>query len=126
VEARVELNVTGNWRGKGQQVSPVERFESKLLPQEDGCIYFDARCDKDGYPQFSVDGRSIRAARFIFPYATGEDISAEDFVCHTCDEPRCVNVAHLWKGTALLNNQDRARKGRSAKSTPGSGFGARR
>lgn len=104
----------------------MERFESKMQPQENGCIFFDAAPDKDGYPKFSVDGDTIRAARFIFPYVTGEDLGTEDFVCHTCDEPRCVNIDHLWKGTALLNNQDRARKGRSAKSTPGSGFGARR
>jgi hypothetical protein len=43
------------------------------------------------------------------------------FVCHRCDNPRCCNPAHLFLGTTVDNNHDRARKGRSAR---GSGCGS--
>ena len=35
-------------------------------------------------------------------------------VLHTCDQPGCINIEHLWLGTRADNNRDRARKGRSA------------
>ena len=38
-------------------------------------------------------------------------------VCHTCDNPPCVNPNHLFLGTQLKNIQDRTKKERSAKGS---------
>jgi len=39
-------------------------------------------------------------------------IPAGLFVCHSCDNPPCINPKHLFIGSASANIQDAARKGR--------------
>ncbi len=53
------------------------------------------------------------AHRWAWVQAHGE-IPAGMCVLHRCDNPPCINVAHLFLGTKSDNNVDRRTKGRSA------------
>jgi hypothetical protein len=54
-----------------------------------------------------------RTHRFMWVLVVGE-VPPGLFVLHRCDEPLCVNPAHLWLGTPGDNSRDMRQKLRSA------------
>lgn len=71
-----------------------------------------------GRAYFSVGNRSYTASAISFMIHTGR--FPEQFLCHTCDDPRCINPDHLFEGSPQDNSQDMLRKGRhgNQKLTP--------
>jgi hypothetical protein len=65
---------------------------------------------KSGYGAIRVGNKMIRAHRFSFQIANGRTPLLH--VLHKCDNPLCVNPAHLWEGTHLENMHDMYAKGR--------------
>jgi len=63
------------------------------------------------YGRIKVGGQSVPAHRFSCEHFNGP-IPPGYFVCHRCDNPWCVNPAHLYAGTHLDNMRDRSARGR--------------
>jgi hypothetical protein len=65
---------------------------------------------------FGTFGWTRHAHREAYRLANGEFDTSLD-VCHSCDNPPCVNPAHLWLGTHSENLLDASRKGRLNSAT---------
>lgn len=64
------------------------------------------------YGRFRLDGRMQPAHRLAKVMADGEPSAANLLACHSCDNPLCVNPAHIFWGTQTDNMRDCASKRR--------------
>lgn len=88
-------------------------FKTRTIPAEDACWLWMGSCPelRGGYGQFKLNGKNPFAHRLSYEIACGE-IPPGMFVCHTCDNRRCVRPSHLFLGTHQDNMTDCLNKDR--------------
>lgn len=100
-----------------------ESVKNRLLPYLENldpnhCINY-KKLSKDGYGdiQETVMGKKKhnRAHRVAYSLYHNIELTSNQIIMHSCDNPSCVNPFHLSIGTHFLNVQDKVKKGRQAK-----------
>lgn len=85
-----------------------------IHPVHGQCWQWNGSTTDRGYGQFCVNYQNLRTHRWAYEEFVGK-ITDGLHVLHKCDNPSCVNPAHLFLGTHDDNQKDKTAKGRQAK-----------
>ena len=105
----------------------IKRFFTKVgKPDGNGCqLWLGWKSSKQCYgrlrlslqSKYSRRRLSIAAHRLAWMLENEKDLRSTDLICHTCDNPLCVNPDHLVIGTNTSNMCDMVEKGRSLRGS---------
>ncbi len=77
------------------------------------CVEWQGAFYANGYGRQHSHGRNTTAHRATMERFLGRKLNRSEIVCHSCDNPACVNLEHLWVGTHSDNMRDMVAKGRN-------------
>lgn len=98
--------------GRHTMGTPEQRFTRNITAAPSGCWEWTAGRNREQYGVFTIGhtGRSL-AHRYAWELYRGA-IPEGMFVLHNCDNPPCVNPAHLRIGSHEENMRDMVERGR--------------
>lgn len=97
---------------KGYTLEEIRKLVNSFPREDNGCKYWPGKAvGKDGYPKISYKNKTWRASRLVYLAFHGK-IPEDQFICHDCDDRKCIEPAHLHVGTAKDNMQEAAERNR--------------
>lgn len=103
-----------------RRMSLEKRLMSRVSVTPSGCWQWTGATTKHGYGRMSWRNhvhRTHRLAAHLWLQLNLDDPDSK--VCHTCDNPPCLNPGHLYIGDQASNVQDMVQRGRASQgATP--------
>lgn len=85
---------------------PSDRITDRVsIDPITGCWNWTGKLALNGYGRFELNGKQMYAHRAHWAMHNGE-IPEDNMICHHCDNRKCVNLHHLYMGTAQSNMDD--------------------
>lgn len=89
----------------------IDRFWEKINKKsDDECWNWTGAHNSAGYGVYGTPAKYAHRISYTLHYGK---LPRDFFVCHTCDNPSCVNPHHLFRGTSSDNMRDRNIKNRN-------------
>ena len=85
----------------------------RMQVSQNGCWEYNLALRKNGYARITFESKSWYAHRLSYVAFGGTLIDGRD-ICHSCDNRKCVNPAHLFQGTRKDNMIDAKLKNKIA------------
>ncbi|WP_158618922.1 MULTISPECIES: HNH endonuclease [Pantoea] len=107
--------------GKGLDQNSPEHLARRLangccINEQTECWEWQRHTNNAGYGKLTINGRGVYAHRLAYQLTKG-DLPQGMEVLHSCDNPACINPAHLAAGTHSQNMKDCSAKGRAKMPT---------
>lgn len=99
-------------------MSLEDRLKRLSLPADGGCLEWRGSISRHGYGVISVVSEirgvkhTLKAHRVAYEVHSKQKIPPGLFVCHKCDNKKCINFDHLFLGTRQDNVDDWVARGR--------------
>lgn len=87
------------------------KIAEAVRPVASGCWEWQHRKNGDGYAILEMDGKRQVVSRVVHRLCVGP-LPDGVLALHRCDNPPCLNPAHLFAGDYAANNRDCVAKGR--------------
>jgi hypothetical protein len=91
------------------------RILERTVKTDAGCWEWPGWVNRQGYSVLSYRSTNVRGHRLAYMLWKGPIVDGM-FVCHHCDNRRCINPEHLFIGTRSDNTQDCLSKGRHSQA----------